>query len=96
MGKSEMTLSTHADSRLKERHGIKIDESDAQKIIDDIQNQRCVFLCKGHNSHESFFAIMLQKKAFPVLYSKKTKKIITIYHRTKFPYLLGKHLSEAI
>lgn len=87
-------VTEHATERSVERQGNKLCETDAQKIIDDIQNNKAVYLCKGQTSRVVFFAVELDGKAVPVLYSKSTKKIVTIYHRSRFPKLLYKRIIE--
>lgn len=84
-----MSFTKHADDRLKERHGSGLTMKDADKVVSDIHDGKALFLCKSkQDKNNVFFAVLLGRKAIPVLYSKKTKNIVTIYHRSKMVKLI--------
>jgi hypothetical protein len=80
-------LTKHFKKRVLERHGSKISEDDSFKIVDDIVNNRAIFIGKADRPHANIYAVLLGNDMAPVIYDQKTKKLITVIHK---PYILRK------
>lgn len=68
----------HALSRLKERHGLFLHESEYFEAVDDIICGRSEFLIKTSNT-STIHRVLIRNVWVPCVYSKKQKVIITVY-----------------
>lgn len=75
--------SKHFKQRAKERHGILSDKVVAE-IVADIQSNKAIYISAGSDKNSSVYAVLMGQNVVPVVYGKKSKKLVTVMHKSAF------------
>jgi hypothetical protein len=83
-------VSKHAGTRSVERYGHVISEDEDARIVSDISNGHCLFLVG--DKEIANFAVLIDNKAVPVVFAKKSKKLVTVLPRKAMFSMMTKQL----